>query len=378
VEEKISLMLPSQFALLFDGWTANDTHYLGVFCTFPISGSDKLKYKKVLLSFSPMGEEDSLDAMQHIQHLEYLLRFYGKWWENVSALIGDNCATNIRIASLAKCYFVGCSSHRFNLAVQDFLKSYADLLDNLNSLMAKLKNLIPAGKLRKHTLLKAKTRNLTRWSSTHDMVKRYFSIREFLPLLKLDYIDSLLPSIRQERELEVLLSVMENLESVTKALQKEDLNIGSVRSLFDAVIEEHPDMKARLSNSADIVVDATFESAISKIDLGSTESLTRAEKESVKHLIICNSSFEESNSVQKLLSFAERALKKQKKVEKSHFIDVCFIRPTSNLCERLFSKAGYALVDRRMGVSPSNFEAQIFLHVNSDLWNIEDVQELFK
>lgn len=35
VENKISQILPSQIALVFDGWTSGSTHYLAVFSSFP-------------------------------------------------------------------------------------------------------------------------------------------------------------------------------------------------------------------------------------------------------------------------------------------------------------------------------------------------------
>ncbi|KAG7338256.1 hypothetical protein IV203_014785 [Nitzschia inconspicua] len=60
------------------------------------------------------------------------------------------------------------------------------------------------------------------------------------------------------------------------------------------------------------------------------------------------------------LSLAEKALKRLRLVStttsKSAFMDLHFIVPTSNMCERLFSEAGYGLNSRRMRTLPSNFE----------------------
>ena len=64
VERKIIGLLPSIFALVFDGWTMGQTHYLGVFATFP-DGESKSGYKQVLLSFSPLTNEESLNAENH-------------------------------------------------------------------------------------------------------------------------------------------------------------------------------------------------------------------------------------------------------------------------------------------------------------------------
>jgi hypothetical protein len=52
-----------------------------------------------------------------------------------------------------------------------------------------------------------------------------------------------------------------------------------------------------------------------------------------------------------------------------------FIPPTSNCCERFFSKAGYALNKKRRALLPVNLEAQLFLHVNHRYWNIHIFHE---
>ena len=62
--------------------------------------------------------------------------------------------------------------------------------------------------------------------------------------------------------------------------------------------------------------------------------------------------------------------------ENSQYLDLRFMVPTSNLCERLFSKAGYSLGNRRGNILPTSFEEQIFLHVNSKMWSIDDVNTL--
>ncbi len=68
-------------------------------------------------------------------------------------------------------------------------------------------------------------------------------------------------------------------------------------------------------------------------------------------------------------SLAERAIKKRRVVTNARdgYMNTRFILPTSDICERLLSKAGYALNDRRKGILPCNFEIQIFLHVNHSL-----------
>jgi hypothetical protein len=93
VEEKIAALLLDTFALVFDGWTVGQTHYLTVFATYP-NNDTALGYNKVLLSFAPLTNEESLNADAHIAYFDYILELYDKDWSIIAALIGDNCATN--------------------------------------------------------------------------------------------------------------------------------------------------------------------------------------------------------------------------------------------------------------------------------------------
>lgn len=77
------------------------------------------------------------------------------------------------------------------------------------------------------------------------------------------------------------------------------------------------------------------------------------------------------------LSLAERGLKRRKlNGTEPKYMNLHFLHPTSNMCERLFSVAGYALSDRTKSIVPMNFERQISLHVNSHLWNVDSVNSL--
>ena len=103
-----------------------------------------------------MVVETSFTAQQHMEHLEFVLQLYGKTMhENVIAIIGDNCETMKCLANLCSVPLVGCASHRFNLAVNKYMEyqDHMSVLNKINGLMGKLKNLKLAGKLRKYTKL---------------------------------------------------------------------------------------------------------------------------------------------------------------------------------------------------------------------------------
>jgi len=375
VESKIRSQLPDRIALVFDGWSSNDTHFVAVYATY--SSESELGYNSVLLAFSPFEDESSQDAIHHLDFTKWVLSNYGKSFANVIALIGDNCATNRRFATLAKTNFVGCASHRFNLAVKDMIEESNDIVQKIHDLMKKLRTPIAAAKLRKLTYLKAKTLNATRWSSCSEMFKRYQELKEFIGKVEIEDIDDLILTTRENRKVDELCAKFQELESVTKYLQSNRCTISDCRLLFNGIIDMFPSTKERLSASADIVHDKDFERALSKIQEGKVNSLTRAERTAAKGLKLGNDDVIEVPQSPTSFSLAAHILKKARPIStNSEYIDTRFIVPTSNMCERLFSKAGYALNDRRKRLSPMNFEWQIFLHANSNLWSLRDVDKL--
>ncbi|RLO12335.1 hypothetical protein DYB28_000238 [Aphanomyces astaci] len=101
----------------------------------------------------------------------FVLELYGKSWKNVVALIGDNCSTNVAFARLAGLPLVVCDSHRFNLVVSDLLSNHDVVIQKVNILMRKLRNILPAARLRRLTPLRAKTLNATRWTSAFSLTR---------------------------------------------------------------------------------------------------------------------------------------------------------------------------------------------------------------
>lgn len=80
----------------------------------------------MLLTLPPFEDETSQNGENHEEFIEFVLPLFRKSWENVLAIIGDNCALNRCLAkSLCNNHqigSVGCASHRFNLAIKDMLK----------------------------------------------------------------------------------------------------------------------------------------------------------------------------------------------------------------------------------------------------------------
>ncbi|RQM21052.1 hypothetical protein B5M09_013373 [Aphanomyces astaci] len=263
LEAKLKNTLPKSFACVIDAWTSGSTHYVAVFASFP---SDSLRgYEKVLLALSPMNDEDSLRAAAFLEFFDFVLDVYGKRRRNVVALIGDNCATNRAFYRLAGIPMVGCASHRFNLFVGDVLADCEDLLCAVHATIKKLSNIIPATKLHRLTSLYPKQRKKTRWSSSVAMLARYVELKPFLPQLGLDYIDMLLLNSRQERDVELLIAQLTDLNSLTLALQDESLTLADVRLMFDDVVVQYPSAEVCLGPDVNVVEDPTFESGVVKV-----------------------------------------------------------------------------------------------------------------
>lgn len=85
-----------------------------------------------------------------------------------------------------------------------------------------------------------------------------------------------------------------------------------------------------------------------------------------------------SSIPRKRLSLTER-VETMRKVQQDdglhRYIDTRFIQPTSNICERFSSCAGYSVGDNRRSLIPEHFGSQMFLHCNMDKWGVLDVNK---
>ncbi len=132
------------------------------------------------------------------------------------------------------------------------------MIIKVNDVMLNLRGLLLSAKMQELKRLRHKVRNVTRLSSTRDMIARYVELRNFLPSLwsRDIYSISLTPS--ENRRVDVLLKLLEPLGSDTKTLQKDETTVSDTRALFDAVIESYPETTNNLSSSADILHCAVF------------------------------------------------------------------------------------------------------------------------
>lgn len=76
VVENISLLLPQKFAIVFDGFTCADTHYLDVITMYTCGTS--VGYQKDLLSLQSFEEEEELGSNENFEFVFFVMGFIGK------------------------------------------------------------------------------------------------------------------------------------------------------------------------------------------------------------------------------------------------------------------------------------------------------------
>ncbi|KAG2782372.1 hypothetical protein PC129_g9645 [Phytophthora cactorum] len=91
------------------------------------------------------------------------------------------------------------------------------------------------------------------------MAHRYFALQQFLDAEDED-IMGLLPSPACNRRLKKLHAELKDIESVSKALQAEDVSLLDARVWFDDLIAAHPTFVIYIGPRANIVDSLDFES----------------------------------------------------------------------------------------------------------------------
>ncbi|GMF38020.1 unnamed protein product [Phytophthora fragariaefolia] len=122
VEEIVAAILPEKFGIVFDGSTFRSEHYVAVFAVFTHDGN----VEKILLAMAPLVDDEVMDhsAPAHVAFLRTIMGFFKCTLARVLHLVGDNCPTNGAVATLMRAPFVGCASHRLNLAVVEYMETY--------------------------------------------------------------------------------------------------------------------------------------------------------------------------------------------------------------------------------------------------------------
>jgi hypothetical protein len=174
VDENLKEELPKKFGIVIDGWSEGTTHYYGVYASYSKNGKAITRF----LTIAPPIDETNFTAENQAAFIVDLVELYQRSKLDILFIVADNTATNPATAEILNVPFVGCASHRFNLAVEKYLQEFESIIQTVNKIMQLLSNLKMAGKLRRLTHLEPIKMNSTRWSSKYNMVERYFRLEE--------------------------------------------------------------------------------------------------------------------------------------------------------------------------------------------------------
>ena len=169
LDKKIARSLPNSFGLVLDAWTDNSLHYIAIFAAY--SYDNELKTPP--LTITPPVDEIVFGARVLYDLISDILDNFKRSSSNLAFITADNATVNSRIAEMLGVPFIGCASHKYNLAAQNYLSESENLIGKVQDLMSTLAGSIKkAGKMRQKTMLEPIIRNKTRWSSTFKMLSR--------------------------------------------------------------------------------------------------------------------------------------------------------------------------------------------------------------
>ncbi|KAG2821677.1 hypothetical protein PC112_g11261 [Phytophthora cactorum] len=188
------------------------------------------------------------------------------------------------------------------------------------------------------------------------MVYRYFALLEFLDAEDEDIMD-LLPSPACIRQLKKLHAELKDIESVSKALQAEDVNLLDVRVWFDELIAAHPAFVAYI---------------------GKKWRPPYCRRDPCSPPFHPPSSSHGSGGGAVSTEYFVQRIEKRRRIEarETRYSLISSIPATSNKVERYFSVARTTLGQERNGMQPITLEMILFLRENARFWDVSAVDQL--
>lgn len=381
---EIAKQLPDKFGIVLDGWSDGaSNHMVSFFAACPVTNGCEL----ILLGMNVLDDITNQCAQNHVDTLHNILSKYNKDLANVNFLVADNTNLNPAIANLLRVPFIGCASHKLNLAVRKFLLSYEDIIEKVDKVMSKIKNsntisgqLKEAQKALNKPALKPVTRNVTRWSSTFAMLTRYDRIEEVLRDERMIHIHHLLLTVRELSTCKTLLKSLDDLEYVNKELQKEECNLAYARTLFDNLLELYGNTDPAFKQYLRVNPTNHFENGI--VALTRKQPLTHYQKVHLKRFLVGTTSASEDQPSENPTSLKERVEQevKRQRVEQStsegSYMSMVHVLPTSNCCERINSQGRLEKDYTRMKASNKMFEVRMMLRSNASYWNALSIDKI--
>lgn len=181
---------------------------------------------------------------------------------------------------------------------------------------------------------------------------RYAALKLLLIYIEHTEAKGLLLTDIHDKDVDELLRLLQDFSTISVMLPEDKTTVSLAQKLFAGAMEKFPRLSSRLADEAAVVKHDHFERAIFKIHFGSDHSLSRPEQRAVDHSLLTDGDTDQYIA-HFLLSRGPLAadIKEQNKASVapngSAFMDLHFLLPTFNICERLFTSAGFTLGDRR-------------------------------
>ena len=417
----IKRSLPTTFGIIFDGWSCDGEHYIGIFATWVRDKDDTVVRRLIACGVQELPDNPEsaanfgFTAEDIGDYFFDVLALYDRDYACIEFVTGDNAYVNsafctkleawiLRETGIRRCVpLVGCASHKLNLAVQLLCSDpdWSEAIDTVHTLMCSLRSLKNRVKLAVVTKAAPEVRNDTRWRSVYLMLKKYLKLVEETDNFRLCAFDrvtrGLIPDNLESHEddehqtvfstVKLIVKTLKKFDEVCLWLQKDDpseVKMSRVRFFFDRLISEYPVLRQHLGKDSSLVHCPDFDNAIVKIQLACdqgkhTVQLSTSERSAVAifALNLGDSANDRHSDIREedesfieagKLEYDGKRAKKQPAFKSS-----LHVAPTSNVVERLFSRCGIIMRPHRRLMDPSTLETLIMLRFNRDLWDEKDV-----
>jgi hypothetical protein len=327
-------------ALIYDGWSKDSLHYIGVIASFMRPFNERKENETVvqqrselvLLSVAPMesissrnrdDDNDDIDdgnttkvltpcfsAESQSNHFKKILRNYGLQFDSwCVCLIGDNASVNVKTAELCKKPHIGCKNHKLNLEVNAMFKEdneLQELLEKLQKLMVSLKTLKNSAVLDAYTHLRPTLYVKTRWTGKFNVCQKFLRLRDTLAQMHEDNDNSYsipdadLLSVSFKNQVQRYCTMLGYMNCSCVSLQKKGIKLLDAQLHLDNLVEQVEEGNTSLSEThwardchlgsiyigrdSKKLVSSAFHNGILKIQGKKSSDLTREEKLAVAPL----------------------------------------------------------------------------------------------
>ena len=419
IKSGIKRGLPPTFGIIFDGWSCDGEHYVGIFATWV---RDDGSVVKRLIACGVQDLPETNDAAASFgftaddigDYIFDALASYGHDFSSVEFLTGDNAYVNGALCTKIEGWIylnkgirrsvplVGCASHKLNLAVQSLCSEnpiWSAAILRVHTLMVSLKSLKNRVKLAVVTSLNPQLRNDTRWRSTYLMLKKYLKLVQetdnfqkcsfdcttcnLIPLYDVEDKDSEFSTIKN------IVRCLKRFDELCVWLQTDnpsEVKMSTVRFYFDKLLIDYPTLQRYLGKDSYLVHCPNFDNAISKIQLAadqgkSTVSLSDDERAAVamyatgagSGVEVVAQSDSDDDGEPSFIEQGKSEYDSKRPKKQPPYYSTLHISPTSNIVERLFSRCGLIMRPHRRLMDPSTLEMLVMLRFNRDLWDERDV-----